>query len=152
MPSTKPRLTITLEAPVYDAIADLADARHVSKATVIRDFLSAAAPIIERTAKLIRHAEAVTGTAATDYAASLDRAQTAIETMMGQMLEALEEAEKGTGDDGAGSGLPGADAAAAVPSQDPLPLTGGSTFQKAQGNQRVCHDGNTPQSGPRKAS
>lgn len=152
MPTTKPRLTVVLDQETYDIIEDLAAARHVSKGTIIRDFMAAASPVMERTAALIRYAETVTGTAADDYASKLDQAQSTMEGLLGDIMEALAETDPVQTGDGSGDGEAGSGAAPGGAGSDPRTLTGGSEFQKRQQNQQKPPSGGNVRSTRRKAS
>ena len=119
MPTHKPRLTLALDEPIYAAISDLAVARAVSKAAVVRDFLEPAAPLFHRVAAVIRHAQMVQDDAARDFASTLELTE--------QMLMALlSEAEGAAADvDAGGARAAAADGSPGVP-DDPRALTGGS--------------------------
>lgn len=157
MPTTKPRLTLALDEATYAAVADVADARHVSKATVVRDFLEPAIPILHRMAAIMRHAEKVQDEAAEDFAASLARSEEFLTALLPELMaefEKREAEELGRTAVAGDAGVARAAGADGVPSgpTDPLTLTGGSESRKSLKSGRPAKSARKPGSSSRKAS
>jgi len=149
MPTDKPRLTITLDPDTHNAIAALAAARDVSKGAVIREFLDPAAPIIWRIANLIRHANRVTGAAADEYVASLDRSQGLLEAILPDLLDQFAEAEalalsEEPPEADAASRRAASGGSSSAASADPLALTGGSESPNPLKNNKRAKTAKSP--------
>lgn len=98
MPTSKPRLTITLSRPTYEAISGLASARECSKTQVIAETMDAVAPVLERIAVLIQTAKTATGDSLETLKASAEQAEAEmskqLETGADQLDMLLQAAKK----------------------------------------------------------
>ncbi len=83
MATAKPRLSVTLEPGIYDTVSEIARIRGVSRSSVVSEYLDAAAPVLERTATILRALDA-----------RMRAAQSGIDADMDQYRSHLEDAEK----------------------------------------------------------
>jgi hypothetical protein len=90
MPTTRPRLTITLDRPTYEAIAGLAKVRSCSKNQVISETMDAVAPVLERIATLIQTAQDATQDNLTVLKASAEQVENELTARLGNSIDQLD--------------------------------------------------------------
>lgn len=90
MPTTNPRLNVTLSPSLYSLVERLAVLQRVSRAQVLRELLEAGEPALQRAAALMEAAAKAKVNATRGLANELDRAQRKIEDTLGQVLDRIE--------------------------------------------------------------
>lgn len=71
MPTTNPRVNVTLSPTLDGLVSDLAQLQRVSKATVLRELLEAAEPMLMQAVAMMRAAEELSAGAKTKVAGDL---------------------------------------------------------------------------------
>jgi hypothetical protein len=136
MPTSNPRLTITLTPAVAAVLRDMSDLSGNSQSAIVGELLEMSLPVFERVAAGIRAARTMQATAKGEIVAGLQRAQEkleqqldlAMETMddgLRPLLEHAERVQRRAAKRPEGGPLAGGRPAAKRPST-PHPLTGGS--------------------------
>lgn len=93
MPTTNPRIYVTLNKRTFRTIAELAHLQRRSHSAVVRELLEETEPVLARVAKLMRLASRNKGYAKA-LARDLERAQSEIELAGLEGWEALDRASK----------------------------------------------------------
>jgi hypothetical protein len=104
MPTTNPRLTITLTPAVAAVLRELSGLAGNSQSAIVGELLETSLPVFERVVQAMRAAVTIRDSAKAEIADGLERAQAKLEAqlplVMGHMdaafLPLLEEAEKVT--------------------------------------------------------
>jgi hypothetical protein len=140
MPTVNPRVNVTLSPSLDLVVSRLAALQRVSKSSVLRELLEAAAPALTRAVALMEAAEKAKPDIISGLARSLERSQTAAEVALESALHALDhsedlvsqaEAVRGRRPGSGGGGAAHGDGAAKSPST-PVPVTRGSGTPVAQ--------------------
>lgn len=107
MPTTKPRITITLSEHQHDLLGAMADAQKVSMSSIVVELLDTAVPVLERVMELINAAKRAPKEAIEELKRSLDRAEGDLIGMQSEALGQLDLLVKEAGGMGeARSGTP----------------------------------------------
>jgi polyhydroxyalkanoate synthesis regulator protein len=136
MPTTNPRITITLTPGVAAVLRELSKLAGNSQSAIVGELLETSLPVFERVVSALRAAATIQESAKTEIASGLERAQSKLEKQMGLMLgdmdetmrPLLEQAEKVARRGAAPIG------AATKRGRTPVPLTGGSGHPKVGKN------------------
>lgn len=75
MPTSNPRLTITLDRHSYEVLSRLSAATHQSKAAIVVDILSLAIPSLERVTVIMERAQTAPQEVRDGIAAAIERAE-----------------------------------------------------------------------------
>lgn len=136
MPTTNPRINVTVSPSLDLLVARLAEHQNLSKSQVLRELLETAEPALQRVVALMDAAQQASSEVRTGLARSLERAQDQCEDALYGVLGRLEQpdllsgAEKVKGRKRATSGARNERRAAPVSGDSgvltPPPLTGGS--------------------------
>jgi uncharacterized protein (DUF1778 family) len=86
MPTSKPRITITLSQHQHDLLGAMADAQKVSMSSIVVELLDTAVPVLERVMDLINAAKRAPKEALDELKRSLDRAE---HSVLGMQQEAI---------------------------------------------------------------
>lgn len=86
MPTTKPRITITLSQHQHDLLGAMANAQKVSMSSIVVELLDTAVPVLERVMDLINAAKRAPKEALDELKRSLDRAE---HNVLGMQEEAI---------------------------------------------------------------
>jgi uncharacterized protein (DUF1778 family) len=86
MPTTKPRITITLSQHQHDLLGAMANAQKVSMSSIVVELLDTAVPVLERVMDLINAAKRAPQEALDELKRSLDRAE---HHVLGMQQEAI---------------------------------------------------------------
>jgi hypothetical protein len=107
MPTTKPRITITLSQHQHDLLGAMANAQKVSMSSIVVELLDTAVPVLERVMELINAAKRAPKEAIEELKRSLDRAEEGLVGMQAEALGQLDLLVREAGDMGeARSGTP----------------------------------------------
>lgn len=124
MPTTKPRITITLSQHQHDLLGAMANAQKVSMSSIVVELLDTAVPVLERVMELINAAKRAPKEAIEELKRSLDRAEGDLIGMQSQALGQLDLLVKEAGGMGeARSGTPVTAASTARRSRSKKPPT-----------------------------
>lgn len=75
MPTTKPRLTITLEPHAHEVLSRLAAANHQPMASIVTELLEAAIPSMERVVAIVERASTASQEVRDGVVAAVERAE-----------------------------------------------------------------------------
>jgi predicted DNA-binding protein len=92
MPTTNPRITITLKPEVHAVLKRLSAATDNSQSAIVSELLESSVPVFERMVLVLEAAKAAQQGMASDIAQGLERAQSKIEAQLGLMLGELDDA------------------------------------------------------------
>jgi hypothetical protein len=143
MPTSNPRITITLTPAVAAVLREMSTLAGNSQSAIVGELLETSLPVFERVVQALRAAVTIRDSAKTEIADGLERAQAKLEAqlpiLMGDMDDAmrplLEEAEKVTrrGPRATDARRARAGGRGQLRVSTPVPLTGGSGgHQKAK--------------------
>lgn len=133
MPTSKPRVHVTLSPEVHATVAKLAELQSSSMSSVVAELVTEMSPVLLRVGQAIEHARKLEAEAIPAYVSSLDQAQASLEPLLVALMAQLDPSQAPAGDgvgDHARQGVGAASAPPPVPSADPRALTGGSVSRK----------------------
>ena len=141
MPTTNPRITITLTPAVASVLRELSKLAKNSQSAIVGELLETSLPVFERVVAALQAAATIQASAKTEISSGLERAQAKLESQMGLLLGEMDEAarplleaaEKVTRR-GAGEARVARTPAPRKALRTPVPLTGGSGHQKGAKN------------------
>lgn len=100
MPTTKPRITITLSQHQHDLLNGMANAQKVSMSSIVVELLDTAVPVLERVMDLINAAKRAPKEALDELKRSLDRAEHSVLGMQQDAIGQLDLLVKEAGEMG----------------------------------------------------
>lgn len=90
MPAKNPRLTITIPSELNDSIADLAELRGVSRASIAVEFLESAQPVIERVVTVLRALKSAEQSTVDEYVSNLEDAERTLAPLLAAAVGKLD--------------------------------------------------------------
>lgn len=91
MATTKPRITLTMDAELYSLYRDLSEVQGRSMSAIIVDLLDATAPVQQQVLQALRRALSVQEEGRADMLASLEKAQATAEGMLSPAMGIFDE-------------------------------------------------------------
>jgi hypothetical protein len=91
MPTSNPRISVTLQPALAAILRELSALSGNSQSALIAELLEQSTPILERVVTVLRAASTIKGQANAEIAASLEAAQTRLETQLGLQLGEFDE-------------------------------------------------------------
>jgi len=91
MPTTNPRIQVTLSPSLDALVGQMARYQRTSKAHVLRELLETAEPGLSRAVALMQAAEQAAGAIKSELARGIDQAQTKAERSLGRTLAAMDQ-------------------------------------------------------------
>lgn len=93
MPSTKPRVNLTLEPEAFATLTRLSKAAKLPRARLLADLLEEALPLMERSAAMLEQAATLSAEARDQLRAKVDQLDTQATAGAGQVFDAIAQAE-----------------------------------------------------------
>ena len=94
MPTTNPRLTITLKPSTAALLRRMSDLTGNSQSALIADLLETSEPVFERLVKVLQAAKDARSAFTEEMRSGLVEAQTRVEAQLGLVLETFDETAK----------------------------------------------------------
>lgn len=91
MPTSNPRLSVTLTPSTSAVLRRVAELADKSQSALVGELLEQSVPVLERMARVLEAAHKAKDQFSSEMASSLDRAQSKIEAQLGLALESMEE-------------------------------------------------------------